>query len=314
LVQTGNRRSEDVEVEALQADRRSSRWCAILCGIGSLIATYGAITSIGKPTEVASASAIAAVLGFCSVRAADRVRRPVLAFAGDVVRWRRWPLPDRVVRWDDVRYVELAVQRGWTGVGFEILTIYRTTGKPRRVPPALSIEPVLGLGPRRAIDDLAERATCAGADVSWSLLPKTPLRRWGVPSSGRRVIAYPPSRRILIAFTAAVWLAFSVVITGLGAALTPDRVLSALGVGLLLALSIVNPRARWVIDGDALSGPKRARLALAQATDASVSSDRDGHAFLRIEGRGDQVQIPVSWLPLRIEHVLRDIGLELSRP
>jgi hypothetical protein len=137
LVQTGDGRSEDVQVEALQAGRRSSRWCAILCGIGSLIATYGAITSIGKATEVASASAIAAVLGFCSVRAADRVRRPVLAFAGDVVRWRRWPLPDSVVRWDDVRYVEFAVQRGRGGVGSEILTIYTTTGKPRRVPPAL---------------------------------------------------------------------------------------------------------------------------------------------------------------------------------
>lgn len=98
--------SEDVEVEALQADRRPSRWCAILCGTGSLIATYGAITSIGKPTEVASAGAIAAVLGFCSARAADRMRRPVLAFAGDVVRWRRWPLPDRVARWGDVRLIQ----------------------------------------------------------------------------------------------------------------------------------------------------------------------------------------------------------------
>jgi hypothetical protein len=69
-----------------------------------------------------------------------------------------------------------------------------------------------------------------------------------------------------------------------------------------------------VIDGDVLLGPKRARLALTRATDASVSCDRDGHAFLRIEGRGDEVQIPFSWLPLRIEHVLRDIGLELSHP
>jgi hypothetical protein len=241
LVQTGDRRSEDVEVEALQADRSSSRWCAILCGIGSLIATYGAITSIGKPTEVASASAIGAVLGFCSLRAWDRMRRPVLAFAGDVVRWRRWPLPDTVVHWNDVRYVQFAVERGWTGVGSEILTIYPTTGKPRRLPAALSIEPVLGLGPRRAIDGLAERATRAGADVSWSPLPKTPLRRWGVRSSGRRVIAYAPSRRIAIAMTAAVWLFFSVVLTGLGAALTPGRVLSGLGVGRLFALAIVKP-------------------------------------------------------------------------
>jgi hypothetical protein len=301
-------------VEALPADRGSSRWCAILCGVGSLIATYGAITSIGKPTEVASASAIAALLGFCSFRAADRMRRPVLAFAGDVVRWRRWPLPDRVVRWDDVRYVEFAVQRDLYGVGSEILTIYPTTGRPRRVPSVLSIEPVLGLGPPRAIDGLAERATRAGADVSWSPLPKAPLRRWGVRSSGRRVIAYAPSRRIAIAVTAAGWLIFSVAITGLGAALTPGRVLSALGVGLFFALAIVSPRRRWVIDGDVLLGPKRARLALAQATDASVSCDRDGHAFLRIGGRGDEVQIPVSWLPLRIEHVLRDIGLELSHP
>lgn len=128
------------------------------------------------------------------------------------------------------------------------------------------------------------------------------------------MIAYAPSRRILIAFTAAGWLSFSVVITGLGAAPTPDRVLTALGVGLLLALATVNPRARWVIDGDALSGPKRARLALAQSTDASVSCDRDGHAFLRIEGRGDEVQIPVSWLPLRIGDFLHDVGLDSVHP
>jgi hypothetical protein len=107
-----------------------------------------------------------------------------------------------------------------------------------------------------------------------------------------------------------VWLSFSVVVTGLGAALTADRVLAALGVGLLLALSIVKPRGRWVIDGDALSGPKRARLPLAQATDASVSRDRDGHAFLRIKGGGNEVRIPVAWLPLRIGDFFHDIGLD----
>ena len=110
--------------------------------------------------------------------------------------------------------------------------------------------------------------------------------------------------------TAAVWLSFSVVLTGLGAALTPDRVLSALGVGLVFAFAIVNRRRRWVIDGDALSGPKRARLALAQATDASVSRDRDGHAFLRIKGGWNEVRIPVAWLPLRIGDFLHDIGLD----
>jgi hypothetical protein len=314
LVQIGDRRSEDVDVGALQADRSSSRWCAILCGIGSLIATYGAITSVGKPTEVAWASAIGAVLGFCSLRAADRMRRPVLAFAGDVVRWRRWPLPDRVVHWDDVRYVELAVERGWTGIGSEHLTIHPTTGKPRKVPAALSIEPVLGLGPKRGFDGLAERATRAGADVSWLGLPTTPLRRSAMRSSGRRVVAYAARRTLAVAMTATVWLGFSVVLTGGGAALTPGRVLAVVGVGLFFTLAVLVLPGRWVVDQDVLLGPKGARLPLAQATDASVSRDEDGHAFLRIEGGGDEVRIPVAWLPLRIEHFLRAIGLERSYP
>jgi hypothetical protein len=298
-------------VETLQADRGPSKWCAILCGIGSLIATYGALTSIGKASEVASASAIGAVLGFCSLRAWDRMRRPVLAFAGDVVRWRRWPLPDSVVEWSDVRYVQFAVERGWTGVGSQTLTIYPTTGKPRRLPAALSIEPVLGLGPRGSIDDLGERARRAGADVSWLQLPKTPLRRSVVRPFERRVVANAPRRRAQAALIAAVWVFFSVVLTGLGQALTPGRVLAALCVGLVFALLVL--QGRWVVDGDVLRGPMRARLALAQATDASVSRGRDGHAFLQIEGPVDKVRIPVAWLPLRIEHFLRDIGLQPSQ-
>lgn len=204
---------------------------------------------------MASASAIGAVLGFCSLRAWDRMRRPVLAFGGDVVRWRRWPLPDTVVDWNDVRYVQFAVERGRGGVGFEILTIYPITGKPRKLPAALSIEPVLGLGPRGSIDDLGERARRAGADVSWLQLPKTPLRRSVVRPFERRVVAYAPRRRAQAALIAAVWLFFSVVLTGLGQALTPGRVLAALCVGLVFALLVL--QGRWVVDGDVLGGPKR---------------------------------------------------------
>jgi hypothetical protein len=239
------------------------------------------------------------------------MRRPVLAFGGDVVRWRRWPLPDTVVDWNDVRYVQFAVERGRGGVGFEILTIYPITGKPRRLPAALSIEPVLGLGPRGSIDDLGERARRAGADVSWLQLPKTPLRRSVVRPFERRVVAHAPRRRAQAALIAAVWLFFSVVLTGLGQALTPGRVLAALCVGLVFALLVL--QGRWMVDGDVLRGPKMARLALAQATDASVSRGRDGHAFLQIEGPVDKVRIPVAWLPLRIEHFLRDMGLQPSQ-
>jgi hypothetical protein len=301
-------------VETLHADRGTSKRCAILCGTGSLIATYGVIAKIGEPTEVTSAIAIAAVLGFCSMRSADRMRRPALAFAGDVIRWRKWPLPDRVVRWDDVRYVEIAVHRGRGNVGSEMLTIYLTTGGPRRVSAALAIESVLGLGPERGFDGIAERATRAGADVSWLRLPKRPLRRFSVLSAGRRVVARAPRRTIGVALMAAVWLGLSAVITVSGTSLTPDRVLIALGVGLYFAITILVLPGRWMVDGDVLLGPKGARLALTQVTEASVSRDRDRHAFLRIKGHADEVRVPVAWLPLRIEDFLRDIGLEFAHP
>jgi hypothetical protein len=113
---------------------------------------------------------------------------------------------------------------------------------------------------------------------------------------------------------AAVWLGLRAVITVFGTALTPDRVLIALGVGLYFAITILVLPGRWMVDGDVLLGPKGARLALPQVTEASVSRDRDRHAILRINGRGDEVHIPLTWLPLRIEDFLRDVGLGRSHP
>jgi hypothetical protein len=110
---------------------------------------------------------------------------------------------------------------------------------------------------------------------------------------------------------AVAWLAFSVALTGVGTALTPAECSQRFASVCCLALLVL--QGRWVVDGDVLRGPKRARLALARPTDASVSRDRDGHVFLRIEGPVDKVRIPVAWLPLRIEHFLRDIGLEPSQ-
>jgi hypothetical protein len=91
-------------------------------------------------------------------------------------------------------------------------------------------------------------------------------------------------------------------------------VLVAICVGLFFALAVLVLPGRWTVENDVLLGAKRARFALAQATHASVSRDPDGHAFLRINGRGDEVRIPVTWLPIRIEDFLLDIGLGRTHP
>jgi hypothetical protein len=300
--------ARDTDAGAIWADRSTARWCAGLAGLGCTIAASGAVWTRDTPSELLSASAIAAVLAFVALRCADRSRRPVLEFGAVGFVIRRWPLPGRDMPWSQVRYMALAMSRGYRGSAPQ-LVLDATRPASRRLAAPIVIEPVLGLGPPASLEALGGQAEQAGADVAWRPSPRGRYVAARRSQSGGRIVARATLRRGVAVFTLVVWLGVAAVLTEAGTHLTTDRVALLFAVGLGLSVAAY-PRGRWVLQEERLRGPRGAELAIRPSVEVRTAMDRDGHGLVHIRNGDTAVAIPLAWLPLRLEPFLRDLGLE----